>query len=859
MIKYIIKRVSFLVTLVVLTGVLAQAQTTNRAQTRAENRASEKAQDVYDDLGYKASVPLFESEGKLSLKQMVQLATAYRLNHDTQNAERWYGQVVATGNAQPEHLLYYAQALQSNGRLTESSKYYKEFEDATGGDDGRGERSLNTIDQGVNVADVTIRNEQSANTDHLDFSPAFFKDGVVFVTTRRQKGLRNRLRDLWINDNFMSLAYADADPETGELGEAEEFAPELNTKYHEGPLCFNEEGNHVYFTRNTYNKRRRRDSKEGIMRLNLYESAINEEGVWSEPRELPFNTDDYEEAHPAVSADGRFLYFASDRPDGYGGMDLYVSKFTNGVWGMPDNLGPAINTAGNEAFPVLHENGNLYFASDGLGGLGGMDIFSTDVRALMGDGDVSVGVPKNIGKPFNSEKDDFGFIMNEDLTAGYLTSARGKGANKDDIYSFVRSEPAARKLRQVVCVYEAPNESSHLAGAQVTIREAGTNKEVLSLADQDLILKLKQASNPDEYILTFAGENQGKSTASSEVKQMTVGADGTVAFDADPGKRYAVEVNAMGYTSEEIEFEVQDNGQSEVMQQCVGLMPVSRMDRPMIGLTGITRNSKYGNMIADVDLTLINMCTGEEETTRSDAAGKFTFGCVPCGCEFIVKGEKNYFASSEMIASTLNNNCEAVPCNKGGVVEVELAMTPGENKQPAPPVAAVQRHTAPAVGQAPYELGGGQLTAGSVIELKNIYYDFDESYIRPDAEGDLNHIVNLMQSYPGMLIELGSHTDARASATYNEGLSQRRAEEARTYLIQRGVDSRRITARGFGESQLRNQCADYVECSETDHQVNRRTEVKIVSMGNADVEVRYVNEGPEKIDAADPKRIFVWK
>ncbi len=855
MIKHIIKRVSLLAILFLVTGVLAEAQTTDRAQKRAAN----KAQEVYDDLGYKASVPMFESEGELSLKQMVQLATAYRLNHDTQNAERWYGQVVATGKAKPEHLLYYAQALQSNGRASESSKYYKEFEEATGGDDGRGERSLSTINEGVDVADVTIRNEQSANTDHLDFSPAFFKDGVVFVTTRRQKGLRHRLRDLWINDNFMSLAYADADPETGELGEAEEFAPELNTKYHEGPLCFSQDGMHVYFTRNTYNKRHRRDSKEGIMRLNLYESAINEEGVWSEPRELPFNTDDYEEAHPAVSADGRFLYFASDRPDGYGGMDLYVSKFTNGVWGMPDNLGPAINTAGNEAFPVLHENGNLYFASDGLGGLGGMDIFSTDVRALMGDGDVSVGVPKNIGKPFNSEKDDFGFIMNEDLTAGYLTSARGTGANKDDIYSFVRSEPEAKKLRQVVCVYEAPNELNYLTGAQVTIRETGASKEVLSLSDQDLILKLKQAENPDEYIITIGGENQGRTTSPMEVKTMTVGANGTIAFDADPGKYYSVEVIATGYETEEVEFQVLENGNAELTQQCVGLMPTSQLNRPMIGLTGITRNSRYNNLIADVQLTLINMCTGDEETTRSDAQGKFSFGCVPCGCEFVIKGEKNYFASSELIASTLNNNCEAVPCSKGGVVEVELALTPGQTQAPAPPVAAVQRHTAPASGRAPYELGGGRLTAGSVIELKNIYYDFDQSYIRPDAQGDLDHLTSLMREYPGMLVELGSHTDARASATYNEGLSQRRANEARTYLIQRGIDGRRITARGFGESQLRNHCADYVECSETDHQVNRRTEVKIVSMGNADVEVRYVNEGPDKVDAADPNRVFVWK
>jgi len=856
MIKNIIIKSSLLVTLVLLTVVLAKAQTpTPNQPTRSDRRTAEKAQEVYDDLGYKASVPLLESESKLSLKQMVQLATAYRLNHDTQNAERWYGQVVATGQAENEHLLYYAQALQSNGHASESRKYYQQFEDASGGEDGRGERSMNTLRNGVDVADVTIRNERAANTGHLDFSPTYFKDGVVFVTTRRQKGLRHRLRDLWINDNFMSLAYADADPETGVLSEASEFAPELNTKYHEGPLCFSADGTHVYFTRNTYNRRHRRDSKEGIMRLNLYESSLSDEGVWSEPRELPFNTDDYEEAHPAISPDGRLLYFSSDRPGGFGGMDLYVSKFVNGTWGMPDNLGPAINTAGNEAFPVMHENGNLYFASNGLGGLGGMDIFSSDVRAVMGDGDVSVGVPKNIGKPFNSEKDDFGFIMNQDLTSGYLTSARGVGSNKDDIYSFVRAETERQKLRQVICVFEAPDESRHLAGAEVTIREGGASREAIALSDQDLILKLKRAKNSDEYTLTFAGQAEQKVAPSSTPKRMTVGPDGTVSFDATPGMRYTVEVNADGYEMEIIDFLVADNGDLELMEQCVGMQPISKLDRPMIGLTGITKNMRYGNMLAGVELTMIDLCTGEEQKTRSDAAGAFSFGCVPCGCEFVIKGEKQYFGSSETVASSLNENCEVVPCTKGGVVEVELGLEPSGLQAPV----AVQRLTAPATGRAPYELGGGQLSAGAVIELKNIYYDFDESYIRLDAQDDLNHIVALMQDFPGMLIELGSHTDARASANYNAGLSQRRADEARTYLLQRGIDGRRITARGFGESQLRNSCGDFVECSEADHQNNRRTEVKILSMGNADVEVRYVNDAPEKIDAANPDRIFVWK
>jgi len=155
-------------------------------------------------------------------------------------------------------------------------------------------------------------------------------------------------------------------------------------------------------------------------------------------------------------------------------------------------------------------------------------------------------------------------------------------------------------------------------------------------------------------------------------------------------------------------------------------------------------------------------------------------------------------------------------------------------------------------------LGGGVLVAGALIELQNIYYDFDQHYIRDDAKDDLNHIVALMREYPGMEIELGSHTDARAPIAYNKALAQRRAEAARQYIVAQGIDNRRIIARGFGESQLRNRCADFVDCSEEEHQYNRRTEVRIIKVGE-DVDVHYKDEGPETIDPADPKRKYIWK
>ena len=346
-----------------------------RHHTTHTERAEPDGDKLYADLGYKAALPYLSADATPSSAQMLQLATAYRLNHDTRGAELWYGQLVQTSE-EPLYRLYYAQALQSNGRDDLAREHFDAYDAAVGAIDARGRAATATMRSGVRSEEVTVRNETSVNGAHLDFSPSFVDaEHVAFVSTRPVNRIGNDHKDKWMDDNFMSLFVAEVDAETRLLGAPVEFAPELNTPYHEGPLSFDLTGERVFFTRNTYNKGKRRDDKDGVMRLNIYTSARTPDG-WQAATELPWNTDDYEEAHPSLSVDGRTLYFASNRPGGEGGMDLYLSRFENGRWGAPVNLGKRVNTAGNEAFPFIHADGTLYFASNGLGGLGGMDIFS---------------------------------------------------------------------------------------------------------------------------------------------------------------------------------------------------------------------------------------------------------------------------------------------------------------------------------------------------------------------------------------------------------------------------------------------------------------------------------------------------
>ena len=864
------RRLSLLVAAVCAGAVLAQAQTpaSSPASSRKEVRQAKRAQAKYQRLEYAAAAPLYEADGSLSHEEMVRLATSYRLNHDTENAELWYGQVVAQGTPEPEHLLYYAQALQSNGRHEEARTYFERFDAVPRrGGDARGAAFAKTVGGvGVAVTDVELRNERAINSPHLDFSPTIVGGEVVFVSTRPVRRPGSERKDDWIDEPFMSLFIAplSAGP-ASLLAEPAEFAPELNTQFHEGPLTFSRDGDRLFFTRNAYDGDGRHDSDEGVMRLNIYTSRRDGAGEWSAPEGLPWNTDDYEEAHPTLSADGRTLYFASDRPYGYGGMDLYRSRLEAGVWQAPENLGPRVNTPGNEAFPFLHADGTLYFASDGLGGVGGMDIFELP-RADTG------ATPRNVGKPFNSRKDDFGFVLSADRTRGYLSSARRGGAGRDDIYSFVHPAAPVMPVLQRVCAFAKTDETQRIGGATVSIEELGTAADApraVGAIGEELYLRLRESDVDGEYRVSFAPNRPASVTPRAPSAQtLTTGTDGSVTATMTPGRRYRVTVSRDGYREDAFEMTAAAAGEKST-ERCVGLEAAAApaaaapTTGPSITLAGVTKNRHYGNVLPEVELRLIDLCTGEERATVSGADGRYSFGCVPCGCEFVITGAKTHFAAAEVTAGTLGEDCLAEPCAEGGVVTADLALMPARLVAEAPAAARLPAPTTaplqPVVLRAPDALGGGAIAAGTVIELRNIYYDFDESYIRADARADLEHLAAMMRQFPGMVVELGSHTDARASRRYNEGLSQARAEAARDYLVTRGIDGRRVTARGFGESRLQNRCRDFVDCTELEHQRNRRTEVRIVTVGAPDVGVKYVEADPERVDAADPGRVFVWE
>ncbi len=800
--------------IMVLVGLLMMAMPLIHAQN------NKVALSLYKKLGYKVSIPKFQESDGVSLENMTKIANSYRLNHDTENAEFWYSNVVQQSN-NAEDFLYYAQALQSNEKYDMAKEYYLKYNDMVGGEkaDQRGALLAASIDRmsSFRHTQVEVKNETILNTDKLDFSPAYYNDEIVFVSTRDDKKLKSGIRDLWIDDNFMALWKADRN-EDGTVGTPEVFSENITTKFHEGPLVFNRSGDKVFFTRNDFRKGRRRNNSKGIMKLQIYTST-KEGDDWSKPSSLSINTKEYEEAHPAISPDGNKLYFSSDRAGGEGGMDLYVTEFKNGAWTAARNLGKTINTKGNDVFPYVHDDGTLYFASNGWEGLGGLDIYEAKMDA---EGMIT-GI-ENIGTPFNSPKDDFSLVMNESKSEGFFTSARDGGNGQDDIYSFKMTEKVIQEA--TICAYEEGTEK-RLADVEVTINDPSTSND-------DHVLKLVETNVSDEYILKF--KKDGMNNSNDVMKKYTDNS-GVFGMPIDPDVDYMFTAKKDGYKVATETMKVSEKRLMSGYEFCIPMEPTN-----CLILEGIVKNKKFKNTIPNATVTMVNKCTGDEVVVTSDSNGDFNFPCVDCDCEYYLKGEKTYFSEGTNNASTMGLNCSG-----GGKVEVLLELNPIDPSAPK---------IAPAPIAPSFE--GNKIVEGAVIELPHIYYDFDQFYIRDDASNELEKVVSLMNRYPTLTIELGSHTDARGTVKYNEKLSQNRANAAVAYIVKRGISASRLVAKGYGESQLRNRCANFIECPEEEHQYNRRTEIRVLRFNEPNTGIKYLENLPIKIDKANPKRSWIW-
>lgn len=291
----------------------------------------------------------------------------------------------------------------------------------------------NTIE--VPEVNYTIKN-LGVNTKYQDYGASYSGGNtVIFASSRKNKSLRNRV---WVgNDQPFLELYKGTFDESGEITDVERFSKKVNSKFHDADVTFTKDLKTIYFTRNNYLKQKFKKDTLGWNLNQLYKATINDKGDW-EVHQMPFNNDNYQTGHPVLNEAEDKLYFISDMLGGYGKTDIYVVDIlSDSTYSAPRNLGPNVNTQGKEMFPFVDTKNILYFSSDGyIDGNGGLDIYATRIKN---------GVPENkaenIGRPINSEKDDFAFVRKKGTNLGYFSSNRPGGKGDDDIYSFVEQNP----------------------------------------------------------------------------------------------------------------------------------------------------------------------------------------------------------------------------------------------------------------------------------------------------------------------------------------------------------------------------------------------------------------------------------
>lgn len=729
----------------------------------AQSGKLKRADNYYKTLSYALAAEQYEAllGSEVDSPQLkAKLAHCYFQMGNTLKSETHYASMVSSDQASSEDVYNYAQSLKENGKYAESDQWMNKFagmkqNDVRATEFVNRQNYLELIEKQGNHFDIKTLN---VNTEATDFGgyPSADQQQIYFVTSRTDHSFVNNVWT-WKNEHFLDLYAGKPDPQQ-EISNAELMTRRVNSRYHEGPLCFSANGQRVYFTRNNISKGKKRNDQQGIQNLKLYMADVKADGSWENETEFILNSRDYSVGHPSLSPDGKYLYFASDMPGGLGGADIYrVSVEADGSFGKPENLGKEINTEGQDMFPWMSQEGYLFFSSDGHVGLGGLDVF-----VMLPNDKGGISKVLNVGKPVNSQKDDFAFTMLNDNKQGYFSSNRDGGKGEDDIYAYQLTKPFKIDL-MVAGIATEKGTGVILPGAEIALQnEAG------------------------EIVETVKADN-----------------DGAYSFNVEPEFNYRIVARQTDYFDDAVTFSTKNLPEgTEKIQQDIDLEK-----DPGLALYALVTDGASKLPLAGVKLTIvdnktknpfIDQVTGETGDALKGLADKK----VGEQLSYTITLSKEGYLSKSVQFST--------QITQPGVINVHEKLDLTLDK---------------------IEVG---LDLATLIDIKPIYFDYAKFNIRKDAAVELEKIVKVMNDYPTMQIELGSHTDCRGSIASNESLSDKRAKASAAYIKSKIKNPERIYGKGYGEAKLKNDCGCEgpvkSTCSEEAHQENRRTEFIIIKM-----------------------------
>ena len=480
----------------------------------------QKAKEMYKNFAYVDAIKIYESiakKGFVNQDILENLGNSYYYNAEYKKALPWYKQLFENKKykIKPEYYYRYAQVLKSVGKYDEANKLMSQFAELTGNNDTRAILYEENKDYREVIESNSGRlqlHPVAINTEYSEYGTAFYGNNIVYATSKG--GILKKRAD-WTGDNFYSLYEATTDSlQVSKKGRLNG----INTKFNESTAAFSKDGNTIYFTRNNFIHNEVKTNGDETVLLKIFKATKNKSGKWEDVKEMPFNSNIHNVAHPALSPDGKYIYFASDMKGTIGASDIYRAKILKNGYGKPENLGALINTQGRESFPFVSDDNILYYSSDGFPGLGGLDIYAVKLD----EEDNPISKPVNVGRPANSAEDDFCYVINTHTKIGYLTSNRPGGKGSDDIYSFYEEAPVQFSCKQAINgVVKNAKSLEVIADAKITlldkslklIEEKISNKEgsfsflyTSNCKDEQLIIKtIREGFSSDEQNITLTG------------------------------------------------------------------------------------------------------------------------------------------------------------------------------------------------------------------------------------------------------------------------------------------------------------------------------------------------------------------
>lgn len=743
-----------------LTFILAFSWSFSFSQATATVKKGKKYFGLYN---YFSAIDKYEPLTDKTIEIKRELALSYFNTGQYDLAEKYFAEIVLDDKKTTDDVYDYVKVLLINQKYQEAEKWMVTFKQLAPQDSraqlfASNKGFYNDLKQDKGYFAIKCLD---FNTDDEDFSPTFYKNQVVFSSTRQ--GIEPvRRKWAWNNLPFLDLYVADVDSNSMEFASYEQF--NFNKKFHEGTVTFNKTGDYMIFTSNNY----KHTSADGVYKLDMFYSEFKN-NKWQRPKPMPFNSPEYSVGHPSLTADGNVLFFASDMPGGLGGVDIYVStRNTDGSWSQPSNLGADINTEANEMFPFIHSDGYLFFASNGRPGLGGLDLFVAQKKGS------SFGNSQNLGSPVNTNFDDFALIFDDQMKKGYFSSNRISGKGNDDIYSIELLVPFfSKKIIEGVAKDDSGN--------------------ILDSVD----------------VVLF--DNTG-----NVLDTVTTQANGSFKFNVSPDQTFTLTGKKVNY-KDDAKIVSTRTPEPKVQTELI-LAPI-----PNFYFHGLIKDFSTNEPLEDVTVVLTNKTVTNLYNFNTDTIGEFT---------------------SDINGAALDSVHEyEITIKKDGYIPINKTFT------------VMYDH----VGQ--YDINDyldaelHKLNIGDdiakALDVQPIYFDLSKWNIRADAAIELDKIVKVMNEYPTLVIELGSHTDSRGSNASNQTLSQKRATSSADYIKQRITNPNRITGKGYGETthfvvtqevhdeynflpvgQILDNAFIYsltTSQQQIAHQLNRRTEFKIVS------------------------------